>query len=374
MISIMNSDKWYTIENEKDIISPCLLIYPERIEENIRSMIAMTGSVSKLRPHIKTHKTAEIIQMQQRHGIQKFKCATIAEAELLGQCKAGDILLAMQPVGVNIQRFFKLMENYPSSNFSTIVDNSKTISQIADTASKKGSLVSLYLDINSGMNRTGCPPDENAVNLYRSMEENLNIIAKGLHVYDGHIRNTDIRERTKVCDAAFDKVLELKESIKREGITVPDIVVGGSPSFPIHSKRKGVDCSPGTTLLWDERYGGLFPDMPFLHAAVLLIRIVSKPSKNIICFDLGHKSIAPEMDFPRLKILGLANSEQIGQSEEHLVVKVGDDSLLEVGDVFYAIPMHICPTVAKYDELLTVSDHKVTGIWKVAARDRKINI
>lgn len=370
----MTVQNWYEIANTSNLLSPSLLVYPERIEENIRTMVAISGSVSNLRPHIKTHKMAEIVQMQQRHGIQKFKCATIAEAELLGQCGAHDVLLAMQPVGANMNRFFGLMDAFPKSRFSTLVDHEVALSQIAQMAAEKNKIAALYLDINSGMNRTGCIPDEGAISLYSAMENDPNIIAKGFHVYDGHIRNSDLGERTAVCNTAFQKVLELKDAVKKAGIIVPDIIAGGSPSFPIHSQRTGVDASPGTTLLWDARYAELFPDMPFLHAAVLFIRILSKPAENILCFDLGHKSVAPEMGFPRVCILGLEDSEQIGQSEEHLVVQTSRAAEFEVGDGFYAIPTHICPTVAKYEEVLTVSDRAVTGAWKVAARNQKITI
>ncbi|TMM59403.1 D-TA family PLP-dependent enzyme [Maribacter algarum] len=370
----MSENTWYALKDTSGVNSPSLLVYPERIEENIRAMVAISGSVSNLRPHIKTHKMAEIVQMQQRHGIQKFKCATIAEAELLGQCGAQDILLAMQPVGANISRFFTLMDAFPQSRFSTLVDNETTLSQIVQKASEANRIASLYLDINSGMNRTGCIPDERAVSLYGSMENNPNIAARGFHAYDGHIHISDLHERTEACNIAFQKVLDLKDAIKKEGIIVPDIIAGGSPSFPIHGKRTGVDASPGTTLLWDARYSELFPDMPFLHAAVLFIRIISKPEENIICFDLGHKSVAPEMGFPRVQILGLEDSEQIGQSEEHLVVRTQRADEFEVGDGFYAIPVHICPTVAKYEEVLTISDGAVSGTWKVAARNQKITL
>jgi D-serine deaminase-like pyridoxal phosphate-dependent protein len=370
----MPENSWYALKDTSEVNSPSLLVYPERIEENIRMMISISGSVSNLRPHIKTHKMTEIVQMQQRHGIQKFKCATIAEAELLGQCAAKDILLAMQPVGANINRFFSLMDAFPKSRFSSLVDNQTTLSQIAQKAADANKIAALYLDINSGMNRTGCLPDESAVSLYSSMENNPNIIARGLHAYDGHIHNTDLKERTEICDNAFQKVLDLKAAVKKNGIIVPDIIAGGSPSFPIHSKRTGVDVSPGTTLLWDARYAELFPDMHFLHAAVLFIRIISKPSENTLCFDLGHKSVACEMGFPRVQILGLEDSEQIGQSEEHLVVHTQHADQFEVGDCFYAIPIHICPTVAKYEEVLSVSDGRVTGSWMVTARNQKINI
>ncbi len=83
-------------------------------------MVEMAGGTEFLRPHIKTHKMAEIVKMQMAQGIQKFKCATIAEAELLALCGAKDILLAMQAVGANRSRFFKLMESYPKSKNAPI--------------------------------------------------------------------------------------------------------------------------------------------------------------------------------------------------------------------------------------------------------------
>jgi len=370
----MNELAWYQLENTDNIISPTLLLYPERIEKNIQLMVEMAGTPERLRPHIKTHKTREIIEMQMAYGIQKFKCATIAEAELLGQCGAKDILLAIQPVGANISRFFQLIATYPASTFSTIVDNAPVIKLISVEAAFKEIKVPLFLDLNIGMNRTGIEADQNAAALCRIISEDPNLIFRGLHAYDGHIRETSLDDRKKVCDAAFDLVLHLKTDLEKDGINVKTIIMGGSPTFPIHAQRQEVEVSPGTTLLWDERYSSSFRDMKFLHAAVLITRIISKPKPNVICLDLGHKSIAPEMNFPRVKLFGLEDCEQIGQSEEHLVLSCPPSKSAEVGDIFYAIPMHICPTVAKYPKLITVANGKITGSWKVAARDHSLVI
>lgn len=370
----MENDKWYALRETADVLSPSLLVYPDRIKKNIQLMISIAGGSHLLRPHIKTHKTAEIIKMQMEHGIDKFKCATIAEAELLALCGAEDILLAMQAVGANIRRFLGLLETYSGSKFSTLVDNRKTMNEIGEIAFESKTVISLWMDINSGMNRTGIAPGQEAVELYESIERHPFLEAKGLHAYDGHIRHSDISERKKACDKAFEKVLTLKDALEEKGIRIETIVAGGSPSFPIHAQRENIETSPGTTLLWDARYSELFSDMGFLNAAVLLMRIVSKPAPNIICFDLGHKMIASEMDFPRLRILGLEKSIQIGQSEEHLVVETLRADEFEVGNVFYGIPMHICPTVAKYENLRTVKDGQVSGSWKVAARNQKLII
>ena len=266
----MTKPTWYQVENTNQIVTPALLLYPDRIEKNIRLMVDMVGDVARLRPHIKTHKTKEIIDMQMTFGIQKFKCATIAEAELLGQSGAKDILLAIQPVGANIARFFELVAQFPESKFSAIVDNEVIITLISEMACSKKISVPLFLDLNTGMNRTGIEPNEHATNLCRLISEDSNLIFRGLHAYDGHIRNTNIADRKKVCDAAFDLVTDFKTRIENAGITVETIVMGGSPTFPVHAKRKYVETSPGTTLLWDERYGTSFKDMKFFHAAAAL--------------------------------------------------------------------------------------------------------
>ena len=365
---------WYAVKDTKELNSPSLLVYPDRIEKNIRRMIDMVGDVKRLRPHIKTHKTAEIIRMQMDHGIEKFKCATIAEAELLGNCGAPDILLAMQPVGANITRYIELVKSFPLSSYSTLVDSESIIERLSYAAEKNNVQISLFLDLNTGMNRTGIIPGERAVKLYELIWEDDNLHAKGLHAYDGHIRNENLEVRRQICDEAFKKVEDLKADIEAKNMEVSVIVAGGSPTFPIHADRETVQASPGTTLLWDERYNSLFEDMEFLPAAVLFCRIISKPKSDLICLDLGHKAIAPEMDFPRVRVLGLEEGRQVGQSEEHLVIRCPDTSAYEIGDSFYAIPMHVCPTVAKYSQLIVVREGEITGFWQVAARDHKLSI
>ncbi len=370
----MKNISWYKVSNPSNLISPSLLVYPERIEKNIEQMIAMVDDIQQLRPHIKTHKTLEIVKMQMEHGIVKFKCSTIAEAEMLGTCGAQEILLAMPLVGPNIKRFIQLIKTFPRSNFSSLVDCIELLDQIAAYALNEKIKVSLWMDINVGMNRTGVISGVNAIALYQQMELNPVITAKGFHVYDGHIHFTNLNHQQKEVDLAFKSILDLKAAIEQKGMNVNTIIAGGSPSFPIHAKRKTVEVAPGTTVLWDAGYTSLFPHLNFIPSAVLFTRIISKPAPGILCFDLGHKSVAPEMSLPRVQFLNLPDSEQISQSEEHLVVRVKDANKYSVGDSFYALPMHVCPTVAKYEYLQVVTNGKIINQWQVLARNQRITI
>ena len=95
---------WFVIANAESIASPALLLYPDRIEQNLQHMIAMAGGVDRLRPHVKTHKLPQVIALKRAAGIHKFKVSTIAEAEMTAAAGGEDILLAYQPVGPNVER------------------------------------------------------------------------------------------------------------------------------------------------------------------------------------------------------------------------------------------------------------------------------
>lgn len=374
MSGIKTNRKWYEVNGVEEIPSPALLVYPDRIQKNIEEMIRVAGGPQRLRPHIKTHKTAEIIRLQQDAGINRFKCATIAEAELLGICGAHDVLMAYQPLGPDPERLLKLQEMFPETAFAALVDHEAVLDRLEEVARSKSTVFRLFLDLNTGMNRTGIIPGPEAEKLYIRICESPYLEACGIHAYDGHIRNLEFEDRKAVSDTAFLKVEELIESLTQKGYPIPEVIAGGSPTFPVHALRPNVTLSPGTTLLWDARYAELFPDMHFLPAAVLLSRVISHPAPNTICMDLGHKAIAPEMDFPRVLLLDWEDCKQVGQSEEHLVLECPSVEDKTIGQPVYGIPMHICPTVAKYPELLVIESGKFSGTWAVIARDYSLTV
>ena len=45
-----DSSRWYEIANVAEIPSPALLVYLDRVDDNIRDMVAVAGSVDRLRP------------------------------------------------------------------------------------------------------------------------------------------------------------------------------------------------------------------------------------------------------------------------------------------------------------------------------------
>jgi D-threonine aldolase len=366
-------NQWYQIEDISTIDSPAFVVYPDRVKSNIRTAIKMAGDVARLRPHVKTHKAKEAALQMIAEGLSKFKCATIAEAEMLALCKAKDVLLAYQPVGPKLNRFIDLIKCYSETTFSCLVDNAAAVAELSQGAVAHHLRIPVYLDLNVGMNRTGIEP-EKALSLYKDCINLPGIQPAGLHVYDGHIHHPSIEQRKKECDESFAPVEKLKQQIIQKGFAEPVLIAGGSPTFPIHCQREGVECSPGTFIYWDSNYEKSCPEQPFLIAALVITRVVSLPGSSRLCVDLGHKSIASENDLHhRVFFLNAPELKIISHSEEHLVLEAEKAHRYQPGDVLYGLPFHVCPTAALYERAITVENNKVTGEWKTMARDRKLN-
>ncbi len=365
---------WYLIDNVEDIDSPALVIYKDRVKYNIKLAIEMIGDPARLRPHVKTHKTGELTMLMMNAGITRFKCATIPEAEMVAACKAPDVLLAYQPVGPKVKRFIELIKTFPDTRFSCLVDNMGSASEIAELARGSKVIIDVFIDVNVGMNRTGATPAD-AISLikYGQSLDELNII--GVHAYDGHVTDADLHLRQQKSGEAFDKVEAVKQHFIASSATDPVIIMGGSPTYPMHAARPGVQASPGTFVYWDNGYSNLYPDMKFEAAALVVSRVISVIDERTICIDLGHKSIAAENPIDRrVWFLNQPEAKFISHSEEHLVLQLPPGHARKVGDVLYGVPFHICPTCALYDRGIAIEDHVAATIWKMVARDRVITI
>ncbi len=365
---------WYTVENVADVPSPALLVYPDRVDQNIRRMIDIAGGVERLRPHMKTNKLREVVRMHLDRGITRFKCATIAEAEMAAAAGAPDVLLAYQPVGPNVLRFTHLVETFSGTRFSAVVDDETTIRALSDAAVPAGVTLNLFLDLDGGMHRTGIAPGDRAVEVYRLASTLPGLHAAGLHMYDGHIHDTDLNDRRKASDEAFAHVQKMREALTAAGLAVPTVVVGGTPTFPLHAARTDVECSPGTTVFWDFGYSTILPDLDFAPAVVLLTRVISRPEQNRLCLDLGHKAVASENPHPRVKVFGLEDATPAGHSEEHLVLETDRAADFPVGSPLYGLPWHVCPTVALHNEAVVIRNGRAEERWQIVARARTLTI
>jgi len=365
---------WYHLARTDGVASPALLVSPQHVVQNIRTAIGIAGTVQRLRPHVKTHKMRAVTDLLLAEGIRQFKCATLSEARMLAEAAPVnassdepplDVLLAYPLVGPAIQQLAQLRADFPAVHFSCLIDAEGPARRLSDAFADAP--LDVYIDLNVGMNRTGINP-ANAPALYASCQSIPGIRVVGLHAYDGHVRDTDLTVRAQRADETFALADGVRGNIANSGGALLLLVMGGTPSFSMHARQPSVVLSPGTFVFWDAGYADMLPDLPFTIAAVLLTRVISVIDNQTLCLDLGHKSVAAENPLPRVIFPDHPDAQPVGQSEEHLVIRVADATQHQPGDVWYGVPIHICPTVNLYDSAVVITNHEVTDTWAVTAR------
>jgi len=366
----------YEIHDKDQLLSPSLVIFREIVRDNLAAMIAMAGSVDRLRPHVKTHKMPAVVRLVESLGISKHKCATIAEAEMVAQSGGRDVLIAYPLVGPNVARLVALVDAYPATTFRATVESESAAQALSSAMSASAwPSLSVLVDLDIGMHRTGINPDA-AESLYHLVEHLPGLVADGLHAYDGQIRDFDPKARTASATPGVERVLRLRDRLIASGLSVPRLVLGGTPSFPVHARldEPNVELSAGTAPFFDQGYATKFPDLPFTPAALLLTRVISGPKGGRITLDLGHKAVAADPAGDRLRLIDLPDAKLAAQSEEHLVVESPEAGRFPEGSALLAIPTHICPTCALHAFAYVVEGGEVVDRWEVAARDRVIGI
>ena len=368
----------FRLTDPSAVASPALLFSRDAIQHNLARMLERAGGPERLRPHVKTHKTRQIVRMEIDAGIRKHKAATIAEAEMLAQEEAADILLAYPLVGPAIARFVKLMRTYPASQFLATVDDRDMATALSRALTAENLSAEVLLDLDVGQHRTGLPPGEHAYSLYEHLATLPGLTCGGLHVYDGHNHQPALADREAAVHAPWLEVLEFRERLLSHDLPVPRLVLGGTPTFPVyaHVQLPGTELAPGTCVLGDHGYGSKYRDLSdFAVAALLLTRVISKPSPTRLTLDLGHKAVAGDPPAgKRVRFVDLDECEQVIHNEEHLVIETPHAARYSLGDVLYAMPTHICPTCALHQEALVVENGLVVDAWPIAARVRRLTI
>lgn len=362
-----------------DIPSPALVFIPERIMANIQKMIELVGGdPNRLRPHCKTHKCSKIAKLLIEAGILQHKCATLGEALMLAQAGAKDVLLAYPLIGPNLPIMAKLCQDFPEVKFSFLVDNQEALAHAKKAFQGMAHWPSVWLDIDVGMGRTGIGPLTN----HRALGDlGKEVVAHGfrldgIHLYDGQVNLPILEDRMGLGNQIRIAGLNLRKELEAKlGIDL-GIIVGGSPSFMAHRQLSWENAvfSPGTVVLHDFGYGGKYPDMAsFRPGALLLTRVISKPGPGRITLDLGYKAVSADPPLEKRAQFPQLNGAQIVmQSEEHLVLEVPGGDQLPLGQPLWAIPFHVCPTVALHDRATIWHDGQLKPSWEIDARTRLI--
>jgi D-serine deaminase-like pyridoxal phosphate-dependent protein len=362
-------DSRYIVKDAEALDTPALLLYEEQVKFNIAQMAKLVGGVGRLRPHVKTHKCREVLALQRAAGIDRFKCATIKEAEMVAEGGAAELLLAYPITGPLARRAAELQKRYPRLQLDVLADNPLHVRTLGDACRAAGVELGVLIDVNPGLDRTGTAGSE-VDKLARMLGDTPGLRFAGLHSYGSRPAQGSYEERRPVFRQAIQTAVDARRALERAGIRVPRLVAGGSIDCFTAAEMDAVDeLSPGTFVFWDKGYEDIFPGR-FAYAALVLGRVMSRPTSTVFAVDAGYKSVSADPPIPHCEVLSVPGSAVIGRWEEHLQVRLAEPSPApEVGALVYIAPVHVCSTINLWDEALVVNGRgEIAGRWAIAAR------
>ncbi len=362
----------YRLNRPEDIETPAFLVYEHLVRHNIREIIEVCGSASRVIPHAKTHKSAAVLRMQTAAGITAFKVATLKEAELLAENGVKEILIAhilLHPK--KLDRFVRLKRKFADLSLRTIVSRPEHLEALSRAAAACGSDIDVYIDLDTGMHRTGVQTGEEAGRLYAEAAATPGLNVLGVHIFDGQMHRPSFEERETIFQQSLDFAHDTWDRARRQGLEVVDNVAGGSWSFHYFLRDENFRVSPGTWIYWDASSIEQ-KDLGFKIAALVLGQAIDRDDlHDTVTLDIGSKAISSDPPTERrFKLIGHPSCVLTSQSEEHGVVKLNGADI-GVGEFVFAAPGHVCTASAKYPEALVVGeDGNLIGTYDHSARDR----
>ena len=358
-------DSRYALRDPSELLSPGLLIYRGLVRQNLQAMIAMARGADRLRPHVKTHKMAEIVRMAESMGIRKHKCATLAEAEMVAAAGGTDVLLSYPLIGPNLKRFAQPGPRLPQYD----VPRDRRSSRLGPRAlgrrggtrpagpRPRSTWRSAWAGPGSSRARrppsctrwwTGCPTWS----------------PTGCTPTTARSTTRDVEERRKVDPGRDRPRPGAARPAPEAGQDVPRLVLGGTPTFPIHAELDvpGVECSPGHDHAPRPR---LFHAVsgPAVHAGGPAADPGDQPAASGPALPRPRpqgrrrRPVRPPRPVPRHRRRPTRRCTARSTSSSRRPTPTDSP----IGTPLLAIPTHVCPTVALHRRAYVIEDGELVG-------------
>jgi D-serine deaminase-like pyridoxal phosphate-dependent protein len=324
-----------------ELTTPALVVEAGLLEANLRTMAdALPGGL--LRPHVKAHKCTALAARQAALGNRAFTCATILEMEGMAEAGLGDDLLLANEVA-DASRLGALARR--GARVTLAVDSEATI----DVA-VQGGVAEVLIDVNVGLPRCGCAPEEAGRLAERARAAGL--VVRGVMGYEGHIVGLESRAtREEMIEVSMGQLARAHKDVGGD-------VISGGGTGTYDMNRWVTEVQAGSYALMDTAYAKL--GLPFVHALSVLSTVISV-SKNWVVADCGLKALGMDHGNPSVE-----GAEVWFCSDEHLTM--APSKPMRVGDRVRVLPAHIDPTVAYHEHLHIVDGDDVVDRWDVDLR------
>lgn len=343
------------------ITMPTLLLDEAKTRANIQRMAdkAKASDVT-LRPHFKTHQSADVAQWIRDTGTTS---ATVSSVEMgLYFAKNGwdDITVAFPVNWLEIDKINRLAE---LCKLGLLVESLETVDFLNNNLQHS---VDIWLDVDTGYGRTGFAWDnhEFALKISHSIRNAELMSLRGMlthagHSYDGR---TD-EEIVKVYDETASRFQSLRDYLSSEGFEDIKLSIGDTPCCSVVEDFSRIDeIRPGCYVFYDVMQsviGSCTLEDISIGVACPIVTIQPENHKIVVYGGAVHLSNYSIVDDKGRNIYGrvarltdsdwtiLPDSTYVkGLSQEHGVLHADSDVLesVNIGDILVILPVHACTT------------------------------
>jgi D-serine deaminase-like pyridoxal phosphate-dependent protein len=335
----------------------------DRVERNIARVQATCDAAGVAnRPHIKTHKSPALAQMQVKAGAQGITCQKIGEAEVMAAAGIDNILISYNLIGE--EKMARLGSLHGNAEMTVAADNATVIEGLPQAAAHSGRTLSVVVECDTGRKRAGVETPAEAIALARQIAASKGLRFAGFMLYP---TETGWTEAQKFYDEAL-------AGVREHGLDAKMVSTGGSPNLVNLGKLKGAtEHRPGTYIYNDRMQ--IAAGVASLDDCALTIysTVVSRAAPERGILDAGSKTLTSDtggldghgliLEHPEAKIARFA--------EEHGFLDLTrSNTRPKVGDVVRIVPNHVCVVVNMMDEVVMVRGEEILGVLPVAARGK----
>ena len=362
------------------IETPALVIDLDAMERNLLGMAEFAQAHQlRLRPHAKTHKSAELAKRQIALGAVGVCVQKVDEALALANGGVHNVYISNEVIAEpKLARLAEAVNTLPT-RFAIAVDSALGIDRLAAALDRAGinvaNAIDVFVEIDIGHGRCGVASSESAYLLVRHIKANARLHFAGLQAYHGsaqHLRSAADRDTALAASAAT--VRETLERLHAAGIDVPLVTGAGTGTF-VREATSGLwgELQVGSYLFMDADYAAntTDPHSPaFEHALFVKSQVMSRCVSHAVC-DAGHKSHAIDSGLPQVALphgLQFTNG-----GDEHGLLHAADPGALpQLGDTVWLVPGHCDPTVNLHDFYIGVRGGLTQGrVERIIAIDAR---
>lgn len=357
------------------LTTPALVLDLDMFERNLDTLADICGDAGiRRRPHAKTHKCSEIAKRQVTSGAVGICCATLHEAEILINAKVSGVIVTSPVIGAaKINRLLQAASQ--SDGLKVVVDNPGNVQDLADAANRAHLQIEVLIDIDVGMQRTGVNDIDGIVAMGRQIQQNGNLLYRGVQAYSGKVQHIErYAERKSAYEEQLRHLENIIAALNEAGLKPSIITGGGTGTYDIDmSMQLLTEHQTGSYIFMDAEYNAveLTEDNrpPFQTALFVQCAVVSNNAEGFVTIDGGYKCFATDGPAPIVATPDLAGAtfERFGDEHGKIVLPEGV-AKPAIGTPITLITPHCDPTVNLHNYYHCVRGDKLVDIWKIDAR------